>query len=164
MAAQEATLQKTSSSGRNLFADLRYFVASSIPIPDRTGLCKLLNREGGIQVDDIRLAHIVFSKTEEFEGSNRCPKETPIVLPEWIQRSLLNGQRQDPQYFSPDPRAIFSTLVIASDHLPPGDLEAVIAGTHARGGLYRDGFTRDVTHLLVLAPAGNCIDKIGLRH
>lgn len=155
MAAQEATLQKTSSSGRNLFADLRYFVASSIPIPDRTGLCKLLNREGGIQVDDIRLAHIVFSKTEEFEGSNRCPKETPIVLPEWIQRSLLNGQRQDPQYFSPDPRAIFSTLVIASDHLPPGDLEAVIAGTHARGGLYRDGFTRDVTHLLVLAPAGD---------
>lgn len=44
--------------------------------------------------------------------------------------------------------------MIATDHLPPGDVETVIAGTRARGGMYRDGLTRDVTHLLVLSPTG----------
>jgi mediator of DNA damage checkpoint protein 1 len=59
-----------------------------------------------------------------------------------------------PRYFSPSSSAIFSTLVISTDHLPPGDIDTVIAGTHARGGMYRDGLTRDVTHLLVLSPTG----------
>ncbi|KAG8829782.1 hypothetical protein FRC17_006050, partial [Serendipita sp. 399] len=75
------------------------------------------------------------------------------MKPQWVQRSIENKTRQGPEYFSPDPRAIFSTLVICSDHLPPGDLEAVIAATRAKGGIYRDGLARDVTHLLVLAPA-----------
>jgi hypothetical protein len=62
-----------------------------------------------------------------------------------------------PKYFSPSPRAIFSTLVIATDQLPPGDVEAVVAGVQARGGVYREGLTRDVTHLLVLGPSGDSI-------
>ena len=66
---------------------------------------------------------------------------------------LINPQHS-PRHFSAAASDIFFTLVIATDHLPPGDVETIIAGTRARGGVYRDGLTRDVTHLLVLSPTG----------
>lgn len=69
--------------------------------------------------------------------------------------SACSFMQYSPKYFSPSPRAIFSTLVIATDQLPPGDVEAVVAGVHAKGGMYREGLTRDVTHLLVLGPTGD---------
>jgi mediator of DNA damage checkpoint protein 1 len=59
-----------------------------------------------------------------------------------------------PDKFSPNPYNIFSTLVISTDHWDSGDLEIIIAGIESRGGMYKDGLTRDVTHLLVNKAAG----------
>ncbi|KIM22220.1 hypothetical protein M408DRAFT_28858 [Serendipita vermifera MAFF 305830] len=146
MAAQ-VTSTRQPGAAPPLFSDLRYYIASCVPISHQTGMRKILDSHGAIEY--------VFTDSDDFEGANEVQKGTAVVLPLWIERSLANKTLQDARHFSASPSDIFSTLVIATDHLPPGDVETIIAGTRAKGGMYRDGLTRDVTHLLVLSPTGD---------
>jgi mediator of DNA damage checkpoint protein 1 len=59
------------------------------------------------------------------------------------------------QYFSPDPAKLFSGCCISTDHLPIGDDEVIRAAIQALGGQFRQGLTRDVSHLIVLSPEGD---------
>ncbi|PVF93787.1 hypothetical protein CPB86DRAFT_829076 [Serendipita vermifera] len=148
---------KTRAAGpkAKLFQGLKFALAPTVAVQNQRGLRQMLEDRGAIEVNSFEDAECVFTTSLDFEGVNRVSPEGHLVLPQWVERSIFNESRYRYELFSPDPFNIFAGLVFCSDHLPPGDLETIVAGVHARGGLYRDAMTRDVTHLLVLAASGD---------
>ncbi|EAU89078.2 hypothetical protein CC1G_11918 [Coprinopsis cinerea okayama7 len=80
-----------------------------------------------------------------FEGENATPKKW-AVTPKWVERSVVLGKLQSPQFFSPDPAMLFSGVVACATE----DLEVLSAGILALGGQWRTGLTKDVTHLFTI--------------
>lgn len=60
----------------------------------------------------------------------------------------------DEQFYSPDPRMIFSGIVVCTEGLLNGDSAAVMGVVAALGGQWRVALNVDVTHLVCTQPGG----------
>ena len=63
-------------------------------------------------------------------------------------------KRQEEQFYSPDPKRIFSGIVVCTEDLPQGDSETIKGVVAALGGQWRQALVVEVTHLICTKPSG----------
>lgn len=97
----------------------------------------------------------------------------PVVTDNWVQLSLAKSRLAQIRPFSPDPRMIFSSVVITCAGLPTLDKEGIIGATAALGGMDSPSLSKMTTHICALseddpvcqqAMASGCRAKIVLPH
>ncbi|KAF8512308.1 BRCT domain-containing protein, partial [Hysterangium stoloniferum] len=131
-----------------LFDEVRYYISESLCEDTRTQLSVILNHNGAREVSIDGATHIL-SNTIEIEGASGVQDCAVYVTPYWVERSMELGALQDPKFYSADRDMFFSGVVATSADLPIGDKEMIAGGLVERGGAWRQGLTRDVTHLFV---------------
>ena len=127
--------------------------------PNRHQLAQILDENGAVQHSPFSihgriplagLTHII-STTTDFEAYEAISNALiPVVKPEWITSSVAKKKLANPRSHSPDPRLIFSGLIVSCADLPDGDKDAIVGGVLAMGGLYSPPITKLVTHLVAL--------------
>ncbi|KAJ3576641.1 hypothetical protein NP233_g274 [Leucocoprinus birnbaumii] len=162
-----------------LFDSTRYFLTSSIPPYRQEQLEYALSKNGATKAESIASATHVISDSMYFEGKDIVerlieeakekekgegegegqgeqgePKEGIVVVSDyWVDRTLVLGKIQPPQFYSVDPAMLFSGVVACAAELEPHDLEVLSAGISALGGQWRVALTNDVTHLFCITPS-----------
>ncbi|KAL9043241.1 MAG: hypothetical protein Q9214_003568 [Letrouitia sp. 1 TL-2023] len=144
-----------------LFSQVQFHIVQSqhLTTDEAQNLSSLL-RNGGAQehpsstsqgrVELKEVTHIISPHSDfpDYDNANDALKA--VVKPEWVYASIHKGRLANPRSHSPDPRMIFSGLVISCAGLPSGDKDAIIGGVVAMGGLYSSSVTRLVTHIVAL--------------
>ncbi|KAI1329409.1 BRCT domain-containing protein [Xylariaceae sp. FL0255] len=97
------------------------------------------------------ITHII-SETIEFpEYEEACETMIPVVRRRWIDASLQKGKLAQIRPHTPDPRMIFSNVVLTCADIPPTDQEAIIGATTAMGGMDSEQVTKLTTHICALS-------------
>lgn len=78
----------------------------------------------------------------------------PVVVPEWINASLHKNRQAQIRPYSPDPRLIFSNVVLTCDELPLTDKETIAGAVLAMGGMESKDLGRLTTHICTLSMDG----------
>lgn len=71
-----------------------------------------------------------------------------LTQPLWATRSLALGQLAPLSLYSPDPRQIFSGIVVCFSKLTPHDVDVLSSAVRALGGGVKQTLCADVTHLV----------------
>ena len=75
----------------------------------------------------------------------------PVVTTEWITVSIARRKQAQIRPFSPDPRMIFSEVVVTCADLPETDKESIAGATMALGGQESKDATKMTTHICALS-------------
>ncbi|KAG8740619.1 hypothetical protein FRC12_015939, partial [Ceratobasidium sp. 428] len=137
----------------NIFPDIKFFLSRGLASDTTERVRELLIEHGASEVEQAQDATHVISSSDCFVGFKQV-KNTTIVTPAWVERSILLEKAQDPRYYSADPLKLFSGITAASSDLPTKDSESIAAGILAFGGQWRPALTNDVTHLFCLSASG----------
>lgn len=105
--------------------------------------------DGSIPVE--KVTHIVSNTIDFPQYTEAQALMIPIVTYTWIQLSLAKSRLAQIRPFSPDPRMIFSSVVITCAGLPVTDRESIIGATAALGGMDSPDVTRLTTHICALS-------------
>ncbi|KIJ92959.1 hypothetical protein K443DRAFT_684887 [Laccaria amethystina LaAM-08-1] len=140
------------NAGMQLLASVRYFLSSSLPQDRQDDLRQVLGSNGATAAAKLKDATHIITNSHRFEGSGEVEAGVNVVTDQWVDRSLVLGKMQQPQFYSPDPAMIFSGVVACAAELPTSDLEVLSAGITGLGGQWRTGLTKDVTHLFAITP------------
>ncbi|KAH7904938.1 hypothetical protein BJ138DRAFT_847927, partial [Hygrophoropsis aurantiaca] len=134
-----------------IFDGVYYLLSPSLTPARRTDLKSILELNGALPASakSSRLSHIV-TNTPNFDGARDIKEGVKVISDKWVDRSVIMGKLQPEQYYSPDPAMLFSGVVACATDIPGPDLEVLSAGVTALGGQWRQGLTRDVTHLFAL--------------
>jgi hypothetical protein len=118
---------------------------------DQNGATRLELTETGRIADFKTVTHII-SKTVDFpDYVTALDMYIPVVKPTWIRTSMQKRRQPNPRSYSPDPALFMSDVLLHCADIPEGDKEAIIGGVIAMGGLYSDGLSKLVTHLVALS-------------
>ncbi|KII83923.1 hypothetical protein PLICRDRAFT_95612 [Plicaturopsis crispa FD-325 SS-3] len=137
-------------TNKPIFDGVAYYLPPSLSAQRQTEISTILNQNGAISESLEHATHII-TNTHYFEGWRDIDEHASIVSEEWVDRSIILGKLQPPQYYSADPAMIFSGVVACATGLTASDLEVLSAGVVALGGQWRTGLTKDVTHLFALS-------------
>jgi len=74
----------------------------------------------------------------------------PVVTAAWLKNSVAKGKVAQVRPYSPDPRMIFSSVVLTCADIPNTDKETIIGATMALGGMESKDLTRATTHICAL--------------
>jgi len=75
----------------------------------------------------------------------------PVVTTDWVKISIQRSRQAQVRPFSPDPRMIFSSVVLTCADLPVTDEEAIIGATLALGGVESKDVTKTTTHICAMS-------------
>ncbi|KAL2162029.1 hypothetical protein VTH06DRAFT_7814 [Thermothelomyces fergusii] len=75
----------------------------------------------------------------------------PVVKSDWIKATIARNKLAQVRPFSPDPRMIFSSVVLTCADIPPTDKEAIAGAIMALGGMESKDLSRQTTHLCALS-------------
>ncbi|KAB5566820.1 hypothetical protein GE09DRAFT_1284540 [Coniochaeta sp. 2T2.1] len=107
------------------------------------------NKEGKLPISD---ATHVISNTSDFpEYTEAEALMVPVVTTDWVKISIQRSRQAQVRPFSPDPRMIFSSVVLTCADLPITDKEAIIGATLALGGVESKDVTKTTTHICALS-------------
>ncbi|KAI5123689.1 hypothetical protein M0805_001717 [Coniferiporia weirii] len=137
-----------------LFSDVKYALSPSFPVHRQDELAKVLDANGAVKTS-LEVATHVITSTMHFEGRELTIDDVIVVTDEWVDRSIVHGKLQDPKLFSADPNMVFSGVIACVSDLEACDKEVISAGINALGGLFREGYTRDCTHVLAARPGSD---------
>jgi len=113
---------------------------ATIVEPDRKGNIKLFET-----------THVI-SNTINFEQyAESQALMIPVVTGDWLKTTITRGKIAQVRPYSPDPRMIFSSVVVTCADIPKMDKEAIIGATMALGGMEARELTRMTTHLVALS-------------
>lgn len=107
-----------------------------------------LKADGSIKFDEV--THIVSATSDFPQYAAACDQMIPVITPDWITQSLLKNRQAHIRPFTPDPRLIFSGVIVTCADLPSGDKDAIIGGVDAMGGQHTGLLTKLVTHIVAL--------------
>ncbi|KAI0434238.1 hypothetical protein F5Y09DRAFT_282003 [Xylaria sp. FL1042] len=97
------------------------------------------------------ITHIV-SNTIEFPQYDEATKMMiPVVKSKWVSASLAKGKQAQIRPYTPDPRMIFSDVMLSCADIPDNDKDTIIGATMAMGGMYSDHITKLTTHICALS-------------
>ena len=96
------------------------------------------------------VTHIISTTCDFPQYPKACDRMIPVVTPAWITQSLLKNKQAQIRPFTPDPRLIFSGIVLTSADLPSGDQDAIAGAVLAMGGQTTNTLTKLVTHIVAL--------------
>ncbi|KAI0899161.1 BRCT domain-containing protein [Annulohypoxylon nitens] len=102
-----------------------------------------------LQLGDI--THIIANSIDFEEYTEATALMIPVVKSKWISASLAKGKQAQIRPFTPDPRMIFSDVVLSCADIPSIDKEAIIGATMAMGGMDSDNVTKLTTHICALS-------------
>ncbi|KAJ3558793.1 hypothetical protein NPX13_g9642 [Xylaria arbuscula] len=106
-------------------------------------------RDGSVPLANV--THIVSNTIEFPEYSQSLAMMIPVVKSKWITASLTKGKQAQIRPFTPDPRMIFSDVMLSCADIPDTDKDTIIGATMAMGGMYSDSITKLTTHICALS-------------
>ena len=111
-----------------------------------------------IRFDLNEITHFITDTCDfpEYGTLSKLPETVSVVLPSWLTRSVDAQKLLPTRFYSPNNALIFAGLCLSSTDLPTLDNLAIQAGVESLGGLWRRELTREVTHLIAIAPHGVC--------
>lgn len=75
----------------------------------------------------------------------------PVVRSDWIKASIARNKLAQVRPFSPDPRLIFSNVILTCADIPEVDKEAITGAILALGGMESKDLSRQTTHICALS-------------
>lgn len=97
--------------------------------------------------------HVVANTIDFPDYTEAVAMMVPVIRADWIMASLTkhrilsNNLRQ----YTPDPRLIFSSVVVTCADIPNTDKETIIGAVMALGGMEQKDLTKQVTHICALS-------------
>lgn len=110
------------------------------------------NEDGSLALVDC--THIVATSIDFPEYNEAMSMMLPVVKPNWISASIAKGRQAQIRPYSPDPRLIFSGVVLTCEGLPPTDKEAIAGAVVGMGGSESKDYGRLTTHICALTIDG----------
>ncbi|KAK8111406.1 uncharacterized protein PG998_007863 [Apiospora kogelbergensis] len=84
-------------------------------------------------------------------GAEATSMMIPVIKSSWIQACLVKNRQVQIRPHSPDPRMIFSDVVLSCADIPDCDKESIIGATMALGGTESNNLTKLVTYICALS-------------
>ncbi|KAI0419430.1 hypothetical protein F5X98DRAFT_335110 [Xylaria grammica] len=106
-------------------------------------------RDGSLPLATI--THIVSNTIEFPQYDTSTTMMIPVVKSKWISASLAKGKQAQIRPYTPDPRMIFSDVMLSCADIPDSDKDTIIGATMAMGGMYSDHVTKLTTHICALS-------------
>ncbi|KAI8631314.1 BRCT domain-containing protein [Xylariaceae sp. FL1651] len=106
-------------------------------------------RDGSLPLSAV--SHIISNTIEFPQFDEAAAMMIPVVKSKWISASLAKGKQAQIRPFTPDPRMIFSDVVLSCADIPDSDKEAIIGATMAMGGMDSEHVTKLTTHICALS-------------
>ena len=106
-------------------------------------------RDGSIPID--RVTHIISNTIDFPQYINTQAVMIPVVTPQWITVSITRRKQAQVRPFSPDPRMIFSEVIVTCADLPQMDKESILGAVMALGGQESKDAGRMTTHICALS-------------
>lgn len=106
-------------------------------------------RDGSVPLANV--THIISNTIEFPEYSQSIAMMIPVVKSKWVTASLAKNKQAQIRPYTPDPRMIFSDVVLSCADIPDTDKDTIIGATMAMGGMYSDSITKLTTHICALS-------------
>ncbi|KAI1074196.1 BRCT domain-containing protein [Whalleya microplaca] len=106
-------------------------------------------RDGTLPLSQV--THIIANTIDFPEFTEADATLIPVVRSKWISASLAKGKQAQIRPFTPDPRMIFSDVVLSCADIPSMDKDAIIGATMAGGGMFSENVTKLTTHICALS-------------
>ncbi|KAL2262736.1 hypothetical protein VTK26DRAFT_274 [Humicola hyalothermophila] len=99
----------------------------------------------------IKQATHIVSNTIDFDQYTEAQaRMVPVVRSDWIKATIARNKIAQVRPFSPDPRMIFSSVVLTCADIPMMDKEAITGAIMALGGMESKDLSRQTTHICAL--------------
>lgn len=135
------------ASASCLPADSRASKLSHVLEENGASVCEP-RRDGSIPIQ--RVTHIVSNTIDFPQYVESQAIMIPVVTTQWITASIARRRPVQVRPYSPDPRMIFSEVVVSCADLPTMDKESIIGATMALGGQETKDASRLTTHICAL--------------
>ena len=106
-------------------------------------------RDGSIPIE--KVTHIISNTIDFPQFTESQAVMIPVVTTQWITSSVHRRKQANVRPFSPDPRMIFSEVVVTCGDLPVMDKESILGATMALGGQEAKDANRLTTHICTLS-------------
>jgi hypothetical protein len=106
-------------------------------------------RDGSLPIE--KVTHIISNTIDFPQFTEAQAIMIPVVTTQWIVSSIARGKQSQIRPFSPDPRMIFSEVVVTCADLPETDKECIAGAVMALGGQESKDATRMTTHICALS-------------
>ncbi|KAJ4263913.1 regulator of Ty1 Transposition [Fusarium torreyae] len=106
-------------------------------------------RDGSLPIE--KVTHIISNTIDFPQFTEAQAVMIPVVTTEWITVSIARRKQAQIRPFSPDPRMIFSEVVVTCADLPETDKESIAGATMALGGQESKDATKMTTHICALS-------------
>jgi hypothetical protein len=106
-------------------------------------------RDGSLPIE--KVTHIVSNTIDFTQFTESQAIMIPVVTTDWITTSIARRKQANVRTFSPDPRMIFSQVIVTCGDLPIMDKESILGATMALGGQETKDATRLTTHICSLS-------------
>ncbi|KAF9763534.1 hypothetical protein IL306_003074 [Fusarium sp. DS 682] len=106
-------------------------------------------RDGSLPIE--KVTHIISNTIDFPQFTEAQAVMIPVVTTQWITYSVARGKQAQIRPFSPDPRMIFSEVVVTCADLPETDKESIAGATMALGGQETKDASRITTHICALS-------------
>ncbi|KAF7559957.1 hypothetical protein G7046_g4196 [Stylonectria norvegica] len=106
-------------------------------------------RDGSLPIE--KVTHIISNTIDFPQYTESQAVMIPVMTTQWITTSISRRKQAQVRPFSPDPRMIFSEVVVTCADLPETDKESIAGATMALGGQESKDATRMTTHICALS-------------
>ncbi|KAF4449720.1 hypothetical protein F53441_7057 [Fusarium austroafricanum] len=106
-------------------------------------------RDGSLPIE--KVTHIISNTIDFTQFADAQAVMIPVVTEDWIRTSVARRRQAQIRPFSPDPRMIFSEVVVTCADLPETDKESIAGATMALGGQESKDATKMTTHICALS-------------
>lgn len=106
-------------------------------------------RDGSIPIE--KVSHIISNTIDFPQYTESQAIMVPVVTMQWALASISRRKQAQVRPFSPDPRMIFSEVVVTCADLPQTDKESILGATMAMGGQEAKDAHRLTTHICALS-------------
>ncbi|KXJ96799.1 hypothetical protein Micbo1qcDRAFT_3155 [Microdochium bolleyi] len=98
-----------------------------------------------------QITHIISNTIDFPEYTETKALLIPVVRTKWISASLAKGKQAQLRPYTPDPRMIFSDVVVTAADIPDTDKETIIGAVTAMGGMDSVAVNKLTTHICALS-------------
>ncbi|KAK3292735.1 BRCT domain-containing protein [Chaetomium fimeti] len=107
------------------------------------------DRKGMIRIP--QATHIISNTVDFDQYAESQAMMIPTVRSDWIKATIARSKVAQVRPFSPDPRMIFSNVVLTCADIPTTDKEAITGAIMALGGMESKDLSRQTTHVCALS-------------
>lgn len=101
--------------------------------------------------DTIHCEYATWCRHMEYDDVAVSEENSPVaVTPAWVERSIALRHLQPTKLYSPNPRDIFSGIVICCAHLTPHDADVMATSVTSMGGGIKQTLCEEVTHVVAI--------------